>query len=301
MDATRYLVVIADDYGMGPETSRGIIELAAAGVVTGAVLIVNTPYAADAVHAWRKSGVSIDMGWHPNLTMDPPCAPAEQVPSLVGPDGCLWSLGPFIKRVQLGRIRAAEVEVELQAQYDRFLALVGHVPRVVNSHQHTAIFPPIGDILLRVLSAQRPLPYLRRVREPWTMLARIPGAKIKRALLTVLGRRHARAQHRLGFPGPDWLAGITDPPWVTDPEFFARWVTQVPGRVVELACHPGYRDETLIGRDCGANDGLLQRRVDELHLLRQPRFLEACRQAGFTRVAPSALVAGDVRGLPHAA
>jgi hypothetical protein len=88
---------------------------------------------------------------------------------------------------------------------------------------------------------------------------------------------------------------------VTDPEFFARWLTQVPGRVVELACHPGYRDETLIGRDCGAHDGLLQRRVDELHLLRQPRFLEACRQAGFTRVAPSALVAGDVRGLPHAA
>ncbi len=301
MDATRYLVVIADDFGMGPETSRGILELAAAGVVTGTVLIVNSLYAADAVQAWRKSGVRLDVGWHPNLTMDPPCAPPEQVPSLVGPDGCLWPLGAFMRRVLLGRIRAAEVEIELQAQYDRFLEMVGHVPRVVNSHQHASIFPPVGDILLKVLSAQRPLPYLRRVREPWSMLARIPGAKLKRTILSILGRRDARAQHRLGFPGPDWLAGITDPPWVTDAEFFARWLTQVPGRVVELACHPGYLDRTLIGRDCEANDGLLQRRVDEMHLLQQPRFLEACRQASFMCVAPSAVVAGDLRGLAHAA
>jgi chitin disaccharide deacetylase len=301
MDATRYLVVVADDFGMGPETSRGILELAEAGVVAGTVLLVNSPYAAEAVDRWRKSGVPLDVGWHPNLTVDPPCAPVEQVPSLVGADGCLWPLGAFLKRVVLGRIPAAEVEIELRAQYDRFLEMVGHVPPVVNSHQHAAIFPPVGDILLRVLSAQRPLPYLRRVREPWSMLARIPGAKIKRTLLTVLGRRHARAQHRLGFPGPDWLAGITDPPWVTDPEFFARWLTQVPGRVVELACHPGYHDSSLIGRDCGPSDGLLQRRVDELHLLRQPRFLEACRQAGFTRVPPSELIDGDLRGLLHAA
>jgi predicted glycoside hydrolase/deacetylase ChbG (UPF0249 family) len=301
MDATRYLVVVADDFGMGPETTRGILELADAGIVAGTVLLVNSPYAADAVAAWRKSGVPLDVGWHPNLTVDPPCAPVEQVPSLVGPDGCLWPLGAFIKRVLLGGIRAAEVEIELQAQYDCFLEMVGHVPPVVNAHQHAAIFPPVGDILLQVLSAQRPLPYLRRVREPWSMLARIPGAKIKRTLLTVLGRRHAHAQHRLGFPGPDWLAGITDPPWVTDPEFFARWLTQAPGRVVELACHPGYYDEALIGRDCGPRDGLLQRRVDELHLLRQKRFLEACEQAGFTRVAPSEVLAGELRGLLHAA
>ena len=301
MDATRYLVVIADDYGMGPETSRAILELAATDIVSGTVLIVNSPYAEAAVESWRKSGVYLDMGWHPCLTMDPPSAHADKVPSLLGPDGCMWPLGTLVKRLSLGLIRTAEIEIELQAQYDRFIEMVGHVPRVVNSHQHTAIFPPVGDILLKVLSAQRPLPYLRRVREPWSMLARIPGAKAKRTLLTILGRRHARAQHRLGFPGPDWLAGITDPPWVTDPEFFARWLTQVPGRVVELACHPGYWDATLIGRDCGANDGLLQRRVDELHLLRQPRFHEACRQAGFTRISPSVLISGHERGLLHAA
>ena len=144
-------------------------------------------------------------------------------------------------------------------------------------------------------------PYMRRVREPWPMLRLVPGARLKRGLLSLLGRHYAQAQDRLGFPGHDWLAGITDPQWVTDPAFHSRWLARVPGRVVELACHPGYYDATLIGRDCGADDGLLQRRVDELKLLNEPAFGEAVKAAGFQLVAPSELAARGVRGLSHAA
>jgi predicted glycoside hydrolase/deacetylase ChbG (UPF0249 family) len=301
MDATRFLVIIADDYGIGPETSRGILELAAHGVVTGTVLLVNSPYATDTVRAWRQSGVPLELGWHPCMTMDPPIAPLRQVPSLVGPDGCLWPLGRFVTRLATGRIRPSEIELELHAQYRRFIDLVGRPPTVVNSHQHTALFPPVGRILRDVLSRYKPLPYLRQVREPYTMLARIPGARVKRTLLSVLGRWQANSQGKMGFPGNDWLAGITDPRWVKDPDFFTRWLARVPGQTVELACHPGYYDPTLIGRDCGPDDGLLQRRVDELHLLFQPAFGEACRRAGFTRVTPSELLARRKRGIHHAA
>jgi predicted glycoside hydrolase/deacetylase ChbG (UPF0249 family) len=301
MDATRFLIVMADDYGIGPETSRGILELAGRGVVTGTVLLVNSPYAAAAVRAWRASGLPLEMGWHPCLTMDPPVLPPRRVPSLVGPDGCLWPLRHFLPRLLLGRLRPGDIESELHAQYDRFLELVGRPPTVVNSHQHAALFPPVGAILRRVLARCSPRPYLRRVREPWPMLARIPGARLKRTVLTVFGRLQARRQRRDGFPGNDWLAGTTDPPWVKDPEFFARWLTRVPGRDVELACHPGYPDPTLIGRDCGPDDGLLQRRVDELHLLHQPAFGQACRRAGFTPVGPAELLARRTRGLRHAA
>jgi hypothetical protein len=122
------------------------------------------------------------------------------------------------------------------------------------------------------------------------MLARIAGARKKRLLLTLLGRLEARHLKHDGFRGNDWLAGITDPPWVRDREFFARWLRQVPGRVVELACHPGHFDATLFGRDCNGHDGLAQRRVDELNLLHQANFSEACRQAGFRRVAPAELL-----------
>jgi predicted glycoside hydrolase/deacetylase ChbG (UPF0249 family) len=299
--APRYLVVIADDYGIGPETSRAILELAGRGVVTGTVLLVNSPHAAAAVAAWRRSGLPLEVGWHPNLVMDPPSAPPGRVPTLLDADGCLLPLGRFLMRLALQQIRPGDIERELGAQFDRFVELVGHAPTVVNAHQHTMLFPPVGAILRRVLKRCATPPYVRRVREPWAMLRAIPGARVKRTVLTLLGRYESWRQEVAGYPGNDWLAGITDPRWVRDPDFFVRWLTRVPGRVVELACHPGHPDPTLLGRDCHEGDGLLQRRVDELHLLNQPSFPAACRRAGFMLVPPSALLAQRPRGLRHAA
>jgi predicted glycoside hydrolase/deacetylase ChbG (UPF0249 family) len=227
--------------------------------------------------------------------------PAGRVPSLVGPDGCFVPLGRFLTRWALGLLRAGEIEAELRAQYDRFHELVGRPPRVINSHQHTALFAPVGDILLHILARQRPVPYVRRVVEPIAMLARIPGALIKRTVLAWLGKRLARRQAQTAFPGNDWLAGTTDPPWVKDERFFVRWLGAVPGRVVELACHPGHLDTTLVGRDCTTTDGLLQRRVDELRLLLQPSFPAAVRRAGFTPVAPAEFLDRRLRGRAHAA
>src|SRR5262245_40029297 len=68
----RCLVVVADDYGIGPETSRGILELAQLGVVTGTVLLVNSPHAEEAARRWRAARPDADLGWHPCLTMDSP-------------------------------------------------------------------------------------------------------------------------------------------------------------------------------------------------------------------------------------
>ncbi len=172
MDATRFLVVIADDYGIGPETSRAILELAARGVVTGTVLLVNSPHAEDAVRAWRQCGVRPEMGWHPCLTLDPPAAPVARVPSLVGPDGRMLPLRHFLARLYLHQICPKQIETELRTQYDRFLDLVGHPPAVVNSHQHTSLFPPVGAILRR--GTERPL-------RPAALCAPCPGAVVDAA------------------------------------------------------------------------------------------------------------------------
>jgi predicted glycoside hydrolase/deacetylase ChbG (UPF0249 family) len=289
MDSQRYLVVVADDYGIGPATSQGILDLAREGLVDAAVLLVNSPYAENAVRAWQRAGRPMELGWHPCLTLDAPLLPAVRVASLVSRAGHFHSLGRFLRRAYLGLIRAEEVAAELLAQHRRFVELVGHLPAVVNSHQHVQLFGSVGGVIRALLSRQRPLPYLRRVREPWGMLARIPGARWKRAFLSLMGRREGRHQDQLGFPGNDWLAGITDPPCVQDPAFLSRWLSRVPGKVVELACHPGYWDPTPIGRDCTATDGQVQRRVCEFNLLRESSFPQACQEAGFRRVAPSQL------------
>jgi predicted glycoside hydrolase/deacetylase ChbG (UPF0249 family) len=293
----RYLLVTADDYGIGPATSEGILDLAASGPVTGSVLLVTSPHAQEAVQAWRRAGKPMDLGWHPCLTLDRPLAPASRVPTLLRADGRFWPLGDFIKRLWLGKILNAEIETELRAQYERYQDLLGRSPALVNAHHHVQVFSPVGTILHRILEGCSPLPYLRCIREPWHTLVRIPGARAKRIFLSYLGRGQARRQRQSGFPGNDWLAGVTDPPWVSDPGFLVRWLTRIPGKVIELTCHPGYLDMSLVDRDCTLQDGQLQRRIHELHLLRQPSFQEACRSAGFTLIRPS-----DLRKLyPYAA
>src|SRR5262249_55750775 len=157
-------------------------------------------------------------------------------------------------RLMLGQIRPVEMELELRAQYGRYQDLLGGTPAVVNTHHHVQVFPQVGAVLRRILGRAAPLPYLRCVREPWYTIARVPGARAKRLFLSLLGRRQGRRQQRLGFPGNDWVAGITDPSWVADPAFLLRWLSRIPGTVVELTCHPGYRDMTLIGRDCTPED-----------------------------------------------
>ncbi len=128
----------------------------------------------------------------------------------------------------------------------------------------------------------------------------VPGARFKRFCLSVLGKWSARKQRKVGLPGNEVLAGVTDPPWVKDPEFFARWLEQVPGEVVELMVHPGHHDHTLLGRDCTPTDGQLQRRVDEWGLLSDPSFGDVVEQAGF-RLVTAEQLQQQRKGLAHAA
>jgi predicted glycoside hydrolase/deacetylase ChbG (UPF0249 family) len=289
VDGKRSLLITADDFGIGPATSQGILDLAARGQLTSSVLLVTSPYAEQAVLAWQRAGRPMELGWHPCLTLDRPVARAGRVSSLVDADGRFWPLPAFMRRLFSGRIRRHDLETELQAQLIRFCDLHGNPPAIVNSHHHVQVFSPVGEVLRHVLAGVRPLPYIRRICESWRTLFGVPGARIKRAFVTFLGGSGARMQARQGFPGNDWLIGITDPPYVADSLFLQRWLRHVPGRTVELTCHPGHTDTTLIGRDCTANDGQVQRRCDEFQLLSHARFHEECQRAGFTPASPSQL------------
>jgi hypothetical protein len=182
----------------------------------------------------------------------------------------------------LGLLRPAEVVAELRAQLGRFCDLTGHPPTVINAHHHVAVFGPVRRALSAVLADLDPRPFVRRVAEPMATIVRVPGARFKRVVLAALGR--GRTQD---YPSCETLAGVTDPARVADERFFTRWLAAGRGDTVELMCHPGYEDETLIGRD----DATLASRVHEFHLLRAPDFLAAVRRAGFRLTAPGELTA----------
>jgi predicted glycoside hydrolase/deacetylase ChbG (UPF0249 family) len=301
MDATRHLLVIADDFGIGPETTRGILDLACRGLVTGAVLLVNSPYAPAAVAAWQRSGKPLDVGWHPCLTLDSPVAPPASVASLVDYDGKLWSLAAFVRRLHNGKIRVQDVRTELLAQFRHFIDLLGRPPLLVNSHQHVALFAPVGNVLVDILKEAPGPVYVRAVREPWVLQWSIAGARAKRTLLNLYGRPAARQFSLAGFPSADWLAGLSNPREACRGDYFTRWLAHTPGTSVELMCHPGHLDPTLGGRDGTPVAGTQIWRADEFRRLADPAFSDECERSGFRRVRPAEWLDRRRRELTHAA
>jgi len=297
----RQLLVVADDFGIGLATSRGILELAHEGVLSAALLLVNSPHAAASVAVWKQQGQPVELGWHPCLTLDRPVLAPRAVPSLVRGDGRFHDLRGFLKRWLLGRLRRAEIRAELAAQLARFQTLVGHPPRIVAAHHHLQVFPPVGTLLLDLLARLHPRPYVRRVVEPRPQLTALPGGRPKRLLLNWLGQRFAQKQRRRGFPGNDVLAGITDPETSSDPRFFVDCLAHTRGRYVELICHPGREDTALIGRDDLGGPCERVRRVHELQALRHPRFRAAVARFGFEIVPPSAWEPCEIRRAGRAA
>jgi len=288
----RSLLVTADDFGIGMETSCGILDLAAIGVVTSTVLLVNSPHAADSVRLWFSQGQPLELGWHPCLTLDSPLASPETVRSLIDGDGRFLHLGKFLKKMLRGQIVEAEIETELRTQYERFRELVGQVPMNVNSHHHVHIFGPVRRALCNILREQTPRPYVRRVVETSRTLFRVRGARLKRMLLSRCGRRAIRHQAEAGWPGNDALIGITDPPYVHAANFLPNWIANAKGNFIELTCHPGYLDSSIEGRDGSFADGQLHRRVAEWERLRDPIFRAAVRNAGFTFTSATEMIGG---------
>lgn len=290
MPAARALLITADDFGIGPATSRGILDLAHRGIVTSTVMLVNSPFAAESVRMWSRAGRPLELGWHPCLTLDAPLLPPSEVPSLVESNGCFPRLGTFLKRLMFGRVKRTEIEAEFRAQLRRFVQLVGFAPANVNAHHHVHIFRPVSEALATVLGEANFRPFLRRVSEPRRTLWRVPGARLKRAFLTKYGQRAATRQAAEGFPGNDSLIGITDPPCVRNPFFFERWLRAASGQYVELSCHPGCYDITLAGRDGTPFDGQLHRRQHEYERLAIDGMLDVIAAAGFQPVSAMEMV-----------
>ena len=103
----RGLIVNADDFGLSPGVSRGILRAHWEGIVTSTTFMVNFPWAAEMAGLLRRAP-RLGVGLHLNLTTGAPVLPPAEVPSLVGPDG---RFGRSLVRL-IDRMRPAEAERE---------------------------------------------------------------------------------------------------------------------------------------------------------------------------------------------
>lgn len=287
----RRLLVIADDFGIGPKTSEGIIHCASIGnAISGTVLLANTPFAEEALGLLKISKCNLLVGWHPNLTLDKPILPPAKVSTLVDREGKFFPLNTFISKWLLGALDGNQIYDELEAQLLRFKQLTGTFPLLVNTHQHIAVFNPVGEKLNLLFFNYNIKPWMRRVREETQSLLKLPGSRIKRIFLSVLGAKNTRDLDTMAFPGPKTLAGLCDPAQTSNERFYSSRLNGIKSDFAEWMCHPGFYDETLISRDGGANSAAIQMRPRELEFLASGTFTRLANQSGFKIISSSELI-----------
>jgi predicted glycoside hydrolase/deacetylase ChbG (UPF0249 family) len=248
------LIVTADDFGLGPATSRGIIRAHLNGPVTATSMMVVTGDRASASAPLLSQAPRLEVGLHLVLTGagEKPLV-QRRGSGLVGRDGYFLPLAQLLLSALRGRLNRAAVGDEIARQAERFTALLGRPPAHVDGHHHAHELPVIREALVDVMNAGL-LPRITRTTRLLPGTARsAPPVLLRQAIAQYLGVAAARTFAAAGIASNDLFFGMfeaaeqTSPfPWLRD---LNRLERLPPGCVVEWIVHPGLPDDSWTGRD----------------------------------------------------
>jgi predicted glycoside hydrolase/deacetylase ChbG (UPF0249 family) len=132
MNATRRLIVNADDFGLSQGVNRGIIAAHEVGIVTSASLMVRGPAAAEAA-AYARAHPRLSVGLHVDLGE--------------------WAFrgGAWVELYRVVPLDdAAAVAAEVTRQLEAFRRLAGCDPTHLDSHQHVHRKEPVQQVVTAV-------------------------------------------------------------------------------------------------------------------------------------------------------
>jgi predicted glycoside hydrolase/deacetylase ChbG (UPF0249 family) len=250
----KQLIIHADDFGLTPGVTRGILEAHAAGIVTSTSVMVGTPGWADAADRLR-AGTTLDVGLHFNLLVGRPLTTARTIADRR--TGAFLRLAALVARALTGRLDPDEVRAECAAQLWQLQATGVRVTHI-DSHRHTHPLPGVWAAV-QAVAAHAGLA-VRVPAERWrTARTRGVGAQLHRAAVSASAWRGGGAPPRVQFTGltldggRDFEAGVL------------RTLNGIGPGVTELMVHPGYVEPAL-----AAVDGYTWQRERELRALLGP-------------------------------
>jgi len=246
------VIVTADDLGLSPGVTRGILESHRRGVVRSTSLLVTYPAAEEAA-ALALAEPDLEVGLHLDLVGGRPASDPSAVPSLCDEDGRFHPLPIFTRRLFTGRVRATELAAEVRAQTAR--ARSWGVPALAwDSHRHVHLMPPVARVVGRVA---------RELGVRWVRRAGAPRLRPRLKTVSLHAASLVSSLAFRGIPGSTWYVDLTS----QHPRLDAAGVALLAayGGVGEISGHPGYVDDELRDRDA-----LVDERADDLALLTDP-------------------------------
>ncbi len=258
----RQIIINADDFGLSPEISRGILETHQAGIVQATSVLVNFPDCEKTFTLLSES--NLDFGWHFNLTEGSPVSPPEKIKSLVQKDGNFYSLAQLIKRSLLKQIRPEDVKRELEAQWKIF-ENYRMIPSHVDGHQHIHLLPQITQPFLDFV-AQKKIPFVRLPLESG-------GSRfLARSFLKLLFFRQKKYWKQSSARILPFY-GLSLGKNSGNLEAWRKLLNRIEEPCAEIMVHPGYTNQ----EDC-----IQEQRIGELELLCSREFRILVQEMGFT-------------------
>lgn len=251
------LVVTADDFGLTPGVTDGIITAHCDGIVTRTSIIAAGRAFEYAVEQARVHPL-LGLGLHFTLVEEQAVSDRRM------------RLPSSYAGVVLGRVPLSFVEAELRAQLQKCFD-AGLTLTHIDSHQHVHSLPSIMRIVLRVAEEHG----IRRVRLPLDRPSLRSPAKSALCLLA----RYAAARHPRRFVC-DRMTGLFESGSLNEAALL-RIVDSLEEGTTELVCHPGRED--VLCREHYAHWNYHWE--DELAALTSPKVHERLRDLGIELTA----------------
>ncbi len=235
MNLLKKLIINADDYGVSPEVNAATEQLALAGRLGGASVLVNGSCCPASLDFLRQNP-QVGAGIHLNAIEGKPLSTSPKISAILNEQGSFGGISALLKRWLLHpQIVTAAVEIEWRAQIE-FLLQAGISITHADSHQHLHAFPLAYRLAVR-LCHEFQIPALRipleRHSRPGRTIASLAlrtslfGARLLQPKTDLKSNDHFLGFRRAGAYDADSL--IND-------------LALLPAGVTELALHPSTKD-----------------------------------------------------------
>jgi len=253
------ITLCADDFGMNPGISQGILKLVRLQRLSAVSCMVNTPDFKLYAKSLLTLKDQVQTGLHFNLTEDYLLSDLERYG---------FKLNELLLKTHLGLINRQFIINEFNAQLDHFIQVMGTLPDFIDGHQHVHQFPTIRQIILRIYEQR-----LRRnktiIRSTYPVL--ISSNSIKSRILSFTGGKNLSIQLKaLKIPHNRYFSGVYNFARGTDYRaLFRSWLALAQHGTL-IMCHPG---EVVTNKDA-----ISHARYVELDYFLSDAFLADCQE-----------------------
>ena len=146
-------IINGDDFGISPDVNKAICECFEKRILTGTTLMVNMPYADEAVKLAREYGFEEAVGLHLNLTSGMPLTePIRKCPRFCRKDGRFNAhfQQNTLTRLHISAKESACVAIEIEAQMRKYFEY-GLPERHLDSHHHVHTDRSVMKVLMPLI------------------------------------------------------------------------------------------------------------------------------------------------------